>query len=54
MNSFYRVHPCINYFSRAVIWFGNGTDGGNLPSKGSPKISECLVRKLSGEGSFLN
>ena len=50
MNNFYRVHLCINYFYRAVIWFGNGTDGDNRPSKGSPKISECLVRKLSGGG----
>jgi len=54
IHNFYRVHLCINYFYRAVIWFGNRIDGCNRTSKGSPKISECLVRKLSGEGFFLN
>jgi hypothetical protein len=54
MNNFYRVHLCINYFYRAIIWFGNGTDGGNWPAASSPKISLCLALELSAREDTLS
>ena len=54
MNNFYRIHLCINYFYRAVIRFGNGTDDCNRPAASSPKISFCLAIELSANDDILD